>query len=357
MDMEEAGDIVRISIPFAAGAAVAAVLAEPGTTAFTSCAGVVAAMLCCVLKQGRSAAAVYALMFMTGALCWSTSMLVGTADGGALARLAGSALDRFSALIDRAGFDRTRTAPVIRALLTGRKETLDREVVDAFRRSGASHILALSGLHMGVIYVILDRSLSVGGNSQGALAARSFLIIATAAFYTMMTGASTSMTRAFLFICINEILRLRRDRKRSPLSVLCLALTIQLALTPQVIGSAGFQMSYLAMAGIFILFPKIDAWYPQSSPLDPFRKIWNSIALSVSCQLFTAPVAWINFHSFPKYFLLTNLLALPLSTAIMASAVTTLVLTALGICPLPLVRLTDMLVSGLDFCLRTISSM
>ena len=132
---------------------------------------------------------------------------------------------------------------------------------------------------------------------------------------------------------------------------------IQLVLTPSAITSTGFQLSYLAMAGIFLLFPILDGWYPKGPRFDPVRKVWEAAALSISCQVFTGPLSWFRFHTFPAYFLLTNLFALPLTTLLMGSAVTTLVLRGIHCCPGFLVRATDWLCQALVRILQVISSM
>ena len=80
-------------------------------------------------------------------------------------------------------------------------------------------------------------------------------------------------------------------------------------------------------------------------------------ALSISCQIFTAPLVWFRFRTFPAYFLLTNLLAMPLTTLLMGSAVTTILLQGLGLCPGFLLQLTDALCSALVWILRIIASM
>ncbi|MBR5076694.1 MAG: ComEC/Rec2 family competence protein, partial [Bacteroidales bacterium] len=151
------------------------------------------------------------------------------------------------------------------------------------------------------------------GRSRAATLLRSLLSVVAAAFYLAMTGASPSLVRAFLFIVFNELSRLLPGRRRRPLNVFCAALTVQLAASPTVVRSLGFQLSYLAMLGICVLFPRLEAWYPQGSRRDPVRRIWSAVALTLSCQVFTAPLVWIRFRSFPKFFLLTNLIALPLT--------------------------------------------
>ena len=225
-----------------------------------------------------------------------------------------------------------------------------------FRESGGAHLLALSGLHIGILYLLLSRLLWPLGNSPRARRLRYALIVLAAGLFTLMTGASPSIVRAFLFIFLNETARIA-CRPRDPLRILSTALLIQLVITPSAITSTGFQLSYLAMAGIFLLFPILEGWYPKGARFDPVRKIWEAAALSISCQVFTGPLAWFRFHTFPTYFLLTNLFALPLTTLLMGSAVTTLVLRGIHCCPGFLVRATDWLCQTLVWILQVISSM
>ena len=87
------------------------------------------------------------------------------------------------------------------------------------------------------------------------------------------------------------------------------------------------------------------------------RRIWEGAVLSISCQVFTAPLVWYRFHTFPKYFIITNLAALPLTSAVMVLSVTTTALTSFGICPEIIVLLNDKVVQLLVDCLRIISSL
>ena len=264
--------------------------------------------------------------------------------------------DALRNFIDSLPFGQKETAPLLKALLTGDRSGLSPETVAAFRGSGASHILALSGLHMGVIYLIFDKLAPLIGQSRTARRLRYAAILTGAAFFTLMTGAGPSIVRAFLFIAIRETLRLT-GRPCRPVKVLALALLVQLVMDPGVIRSLGFQLSYLAMAGILLLYPILERWYPESARWDPFRRIWKMAALSISCQVFTAPLAWLRFHSFPTYFLLTNLLALPLTGALMGTSLLTVGLEAIGFCPSLLFTATDFLARLLLWILTVIASM
>jgi len=366
--MNEARDIVRISIPFAAGVWLASVF---GAMLFAS--GGSASMVVALLALGGIVALIFhlcrvqsthwillALLFLClGIFCGENANMLGL-DGIASAGLASKALERLSSLIDSIPFAHKETNALLRALLTGQRDMLSRDVIASFREAGAAHILALSGLHLGVIYLIISKMLSVIGRSRLAFAIRSLLIIAFSLFYVLMTGASPSIVRAFLFITLGEFARHSPGRRKDPLGIWCTALLIQLAVLPGVISSLGFQLSYLAMLGIFTVFPWLDGFYPRSEGIlkhDPMRKLWSAVALTCSCQLFTAPLVWLRFHTFPKYFILTNLIALPLTEGLIFCGVASLILGVFGLHPHLLLWATDSLAQALQNSLSIISGM
>ena len=334
-------DIVAISIPFSAGVALAACLPSGGGAPYWAAAGssLVAAALLVPGAGRRRITLLFPLLFLClGIFCYCSSVLsvpLRAAPGPG----AGRAAEGLLRAIDGAQFPHGSTAALLKALLAGQRDGLDRETVAAFRAAGASHILALSGLHLGILYGILHGALCWMGRSRGAMLARSTVQVGLAAAYVVMTGVSPSLVRAFLFILLNELSRLMPGRRRRPLQIFCAALTIQLALSPGVITSMGFQLSYLAMLGIVLVFPWLDAWYPGGR-FNPLRRIWSAVALTCSCQLFTAPLVWMRFRSFPKYFLLTNLGALPLTELFLFSSLPVLGLGAH--CPECIKKLADM---------------
>lgn len=384
-DMVEARDIMGISVPFAAGVATGAVLCpflSGGLPIITD--SILLILICSTtllvrfdklsdrsgkrlvsLSNHRGQRIVFAGIFLlTGifsSLSYSIASGIPEYGSGIVSTAAAKAVGHLRATIDAIPYPSETTGPLVKALLTGDKSDLPKEITGIFRDSGASHILALSGLHLGVLYLLLTRLTSPLGNSPKARKSRCSLIIVAALFYSIMTGATPSIIRAFLFITINETARLL-GRKREPVRVLLAALTVQLALKPDVISSVGFQLSYMAMAGIFLLYHTLERIYPapsgsRLSRFNPFRKIWNAAMLSISCQIFTGPIAWHYFHTFPKYFILTNLVALPLTSAIMTLSVATIALSFFGICPDPLVILNDHAMQALVFCLEIISGL
>ena len=355
-EMAEAGDIAGISIPFTAGVAAAS-LVPAGPVRQQVCAAAVilaVATMALFCRQGNQKAVSTLMFFCLGAAGLLSYEGADRVPGSPLK--ASGAMKSLCGIIDSIQFADTRTGALAKALLTGSKEGLDEETVRIFRSSGAAHILALSGLHLGIIYAILGRVLSIFGNSRTASAARSLVTVTASFFYMVMTGASPSIVRAFLFITVNETLKHSPGRRREALRVLFCALLIQLAAMPSSIRSLGFQLSYLAMLGIFTIYPHLEKWYPGSLRFDIPGMIWKSLAMSLSCQAFTAPLVWKRFHTFPKYFLLTNLIALPLSELFMLSAIVCIAGAAAGWCPDIMKSPVDALARTLLFCLETISS-
>ena len=344
--------IRKVSIPMVVGMIVAAVVGPSTYLAEASLVLASSILIYLFLHKSRSPALFCLLFFSTGLLCRTSYSLI-----QAPARELPWSSGWLKALVDRVPFGRAGTSGLIKALLTGDRSGLGHETIKAFRTSGASHILALSGLHLGIIYLLVTRTLSILGNSPAARIVRYVLTISLSGAYALMTGASPSIIRAFLFILLNETADLHPDRQRDSISVFWTAITIQLVCNPSVLESAGFQLSYLAILGIFLIYPKLRDCYPQSGKMDIFRAIWDTAALSISCQIFTAPLAYHLFGTFPKYFLLANLIALPLTEVLITGGLACVFLSPSGLCPKFLTGLVDTATLGLEKSLEIISEM
>lgn len=252
--------------------------------------------------------------------------------------------------------DRENNA-LLKALLTGDRSGLSAQTVGAFRDSGASHILALSGLHLGIIYAVVTKAFCILGNSPAARKIRSALTIAACGGYCLMVGAAPSISRAFLFIFLRETARMS-GRSASLRDILWGSFIIQVAIDATAVRSLSFQLSYLAIGGIAYLYPAMSGMWPSDSPKrSPLRWIWNSFCLSVSCQLTTGPLAFLRFGTVPKYFIMTNLLSIPLTGMLIPAALLTTLLNSAGLCPPFLLQATAHLASLLRQILEIIATM
>lgn len=364
--MTEERDIAGFVLPFAAGVLATTLLQTNSLTIFygQATASILmagSATLCMIHPQRKhwTPWMISCVIILSGLCC---GLLTGFTSVTTIHKATHIISDHFvwlgekiSSLITALPFENKITGSIISALITGDRTEVPAEVTSAFRDSGASHILALSGLHLGIIYGTVSNIFSFAGNALVTKRIKSLLIITICGIYTAATGAGPSLARAFLFILIKEMASLT-GRHSSISSVLMTALILQLIITPESISQPGFQLSYGAMAGIAFIFPWLrDMWTQSSEGI--MKKIWNSAAISISCQITTGPLAYIYFGTFPKHFLLTNLIALPLTCSIIPIALITLGLDLLGICPSFLVKSTEALVQMLITSLKTIATM
>lgn len=314
--------------------------------------------------------AVRALIILSTCSCGA---LAGAVSGYDIPYMGNSSIEEYAAgfglrmqnAIDSIPFSSAQTNALLKALLTGERSTLSPKLTEAFRDSGASHILALSGLHLGIIYGIFSKALFFLGSSMTGRRLRSAVIVVLCGFYTLATGAGPSIVRAFIFILLGETARMT-GRWHSLIQVLTASLLIQTALDPAAIRSVSFQLSYAAMAGIAFIHPWIRDFWPSGKAVDglcgraivrAMRWIWDSAALSISCQLTTGPLAYMYFGTFPRHFLLTNLISLPLTGLIIPLALVCLCLSVLGWCPAFMISVTERAVSLLTWSLEVIASM
>lgn len=229
----------------------------------------------------------------------------------------------FAQVIDRYVI-RPESKQIALALLLGQKESLGKEVKQAYAATGTQHILAVSGLHVAIIYSILLLPLTYFKQEGHALRKIYLLLVMGLIWiYALMTGFSPSVVRAVVMFSLVTLGQMRK-RKPSIWNILSFSALLLLVLDPGVRTDLGFQLSYLAVAGIVGLQPLIlQLWSPPNRVLDYF---WQMAAVTLAAQLITSPLTIHYFHAFPSYFLLANLLIVPLSYLILCAGVPFLLL-------------------------------
>jgi competence protein ComEC len=217
---------------------------------------------------------------------------------------------------------------VTAAMLLGVRSHLSPELQQSFSGAGAMHILCVSGLHVGIIFMLLNYFLGFFDYINRGPLFRSIIIIACIWAYAMITGLSPSVVRAatmFSFISIGQNI----SRHVNTYNSLAASAFVLLVFNPYLIIDLGFQLSYSAVIAIIALQkPLQDLWTPRWKPV---FKIWQLTTVSIAAQIGTAPLAMYYFHSFPNYFLLTNLIVIPAAFGIFITGITVLVFSWAGV--------------------------
>lgn len=192
---------------------------------------------------------------------------------------------------------------VAKALLLGDKSELSIETKESFSNTGAMHVLAVSGLHVGIIMYLL---MFVLGKFSRIISKKTSLIICLLFIwcYACLTGLSPSVMRAafmFSILLIGQV----TSRGTNSINVLFFSAFVILVFDPLLIYDIGFQLSYLAVLGILVMFDSVNALI--FVPNKWIRKIWEGTAVGLSAQVFTFPLSLYYFHQFPNYFFISNL--------------------------------------------------
>ena len=203
------------------------------------------------------------------------------------------------------------------ALTLGYKEELGKELRRHFQASGAAHVLAVSGLHTGIIYGVLIGLLTLGGHVKPRYENRagrwtiSMLIISVMWFYAWLTGMTPSVVRAVLMVTIFEVGRMAY-RQAISLNTIAAAAVLILLVKPTDLWSVSFQLSFAATAAIVILMSAFR--HLVISKYRSLNYLTGILLVSIAAQLGTMPLTMYYFGQMSNYFLLTNLIVLPLAT-------------------------------------------
>lgn len=194
------------------------------------------------------------------------------------------------------------------ALLLGNKNGLNKSTRQSYATAGAMHVLAVSGLHVGTIYIILSFVLGPLRRKKAGQLLFAIFAIASLFLYALVTGLSPSVLRAstmFSLIILGEAF----SRKSNIYNSLAVSVLILLTIDPSMLFSLGFQLSYVAVVGIVYLTPWLVKICPFKSLLA--KKIWEISSVSIAAQISTFPITVHYFHQFPTYFLVSNVVVIP----------------------------------------------
>jgi competence protein ComEC len=229
--------------------------------------------------------------------------------------------------LETAGLSDDRYA-VVAAMALGDRSALTKELKETYSKTGASHVLALSGLHLGIIYALLSM-LVVGRRWQMITQVATVLSIWA---FVFLTGMSASVVRSAVMLTVYALLALGHRQKMS-VNTLAFTAIVMLLVTPKALFDVGFQMSFMAVFSILLFVPLF--YRPFSAEyLMTHRAVswlWGIVAVSVAAQIGVAPLIAYYFGRFSCYFLLTNFIVIPAATLILYLALGTLLIPSLGV--------------------------
>lgn len=215
------------------------------------------------------------------------------------------------------------------ALITGHRDALTPSLRNSYANTGAMHVLAVSGLHVGLIYLGLQFLLGFLGNRYGHWKWLSVSLLLMGVWgFVYFTGATASVVRAgcmFSFIIIGQSLK----RYTNIYNTIAASAFCMLLIAPRLLLNIGFQLSYLALLGIVFFQPNIyRAIYCRYRWID---YCWKLSSVALAAQLTTLPISLFYFHQFPVYFLLSGLIVVPAAMAILSVGISLFALASLPV--------------------------
>ena len=207
---------------------------------------------------------------------------------------------------------------IAKAILLGQKKDMDRDISDAYVTAGAMHILAVSGLHVGIVYGFFFLFIKPYRLKVKKRVIYLSIIILLIWGYALLTGMSPSVMRAATMFSLMAMAQMK-SRNPSIFNAIALSAVVLLLYDPFLIYAVGFQLSYLALIGILVIQPLlVRLWSPTNRIVD---YIWQITTVSFAAQLTTFPISAYYFHVFPTYFAIANLVAIPGAFLMMALGV------------------------------------
>lgn len=202
---------------------------------------------------------------------------------------------------------------VLAALTLGYTDDLHPDLRASYSATGAMHILSVSGMHVGIVYVVMAFLLSFLNKNRRQKLLKTIFIALFLWGYAFLTGLSPAVIRAtlmFTFVAIAECL----ERKSQIYNTIFMSMLIMLLLNPDFLFDVGFQLSYSAVLSIIFFHPFLSKLFITENKSARF--VWNMFSVSIAAQLGTLPFILYYFQQFPNYFLLTNMVAIPLSSVV-----------------------------------------
>lgn len=254
--------------------------------------------------------------------------------------------------LEQANFGNAELA-IIQALFLGQRDTISEETYTDYKNAGAVHILAVSGLHIGILLLFLEFMLRPMELLPKGKTLKLVVIVLLLWGFAFLAGLSASVVRAvtmFSFVAYAMYL----NRPSNTFNILALSMFfILLVFDPMLLFNVGFQMSYAAVFAIVWVYPILQKfWYPKNWLI---RKVWQLLSVSIAAQVGVLPISLYYFHQFPGLFFISNLLIIPFLGLILGLGIIVIALVLLNIAPNSLIALYNSIIGIMNSVIKWVA--
>ncbi len=242
---------------------------------------------------------------------------------------------------------------LINALLLGQKQDISKETFENFKNAGAIHILAVSGLHIGIILLFLNFVLKPLENLKNGKRLKLILLILILWFYAILAGLSASVVRAvtmFTAIAIGSSI----NRSSSVQNSLVISIFFLLLIKPLLLFDLGFQLSYTAVFSIIWINPLLHKLVDPKIKI--FRYFWQLLSLSLAAQIGLLPLSLYYFHQFPGLFFVSSLIIIPFLGFLLGLGIIVIILSLINLLPQFLANFYDFSIGLMTDIVQVISN-
>ncbi|GFZ80934.1 competence protein ComEC [Aquaticitalea lipolytica] len=252
-----------------------------------------------------------------------------SSDPNTISRLANKIHTKISNSLEAYHFKPDELA-IINALLLGQRHDISSEVYDNYASAGAIHILAVSGLHVGIIFLILNFCLKPIERLKNGKYIKITIVVLLLWCFAVIAGLRPSVTRAVTMFTVIAI-AMNLKRPSNIYNTLAISMFFLLLFKPLLLFDVGFQMSYIAVLAIVSIQPLIiKVWTPKYKLVNYF---WNIFTVTIAAQIGVLPISLYYFHQFPGLFFVSNLVILPFLGLILGLGFIVIILASLKILP------------------------
>jgi competence protein ComEC len=241
---------------------------------------------------------------------------------------------------------------VIKALLLGQRQDISSMIYRDYIRAGAVHILAVSGLHVGILLLLLNYLFNPLQYHRYGRPVKIFMIVIIMWGFAIVAGLSASVVRAVtMFSIITVAINIKRPT--NIYNTLAISMFLLLLIKPMFLLDVGFQLSYLAVLAIVSIQPMLyRIWQPN---LYVWRYLWQILTVTLSAQIGVVPLSLYYFHQFPGLFFISNLVIIPVLGFILGLGIMVIILASLFILPSFLSQLLGNIISFMNDFVRWIA--